>query len=185
MGASVQNRMMHACGTYHSTLRVSSAQLRLMAMAWLCSGTQCTVAALRGEHRCKRCKANVHAAGKDAAWKFPHAAHGGAGETMRGAAGRALDAALAPDAELQTWFVGRSPCMHHACPAGWTATGGGQGAGAAGGASTLFFHRAQLIRGVPALRAGSGLVEFVWLTKAELGTRLADADLVSQLQKAL
>ncbi len=139
-----------------------------------------------GEHRGKRSEAGVHAAGKDAAWGFPHAAHGGVGETMRGAAGRALDAALAPDAELQTWFVGRSPCMHHAYPAGWRATGGGQDGGAAGGAGAgIFFHRAQLIRGVPALRAGSGLVEFVWLTKAELGSRLADADLVAQLQKAL
>ena len=157
-------------------------------------------------------------AGKGGRWRFPQAAHAG-GETMRGAAQRALEAALAPDPELQTWFVGRSPCLHHpalgeefskrkrprakAPKAGATpaaAEGGAQGGAggdapraevgdpkpaAAEGGQTLFFHRAQLIRGVPALRAGSGFTDYAWLTKAELGTRLADAALVEQLQKAL
>ena len=157
-------------------------------------------------------------AGKGGRWRFPQAAHAG-GETMRGAAQRALEAALAPDPELQTWFVGRSPCLHHpalgeetskrkrprakAPKAGATpaaAEGGTQGGAggdapraevgdpkpaAAEGAQTLFFHRAQLIRGVPALRAGSGFTDYAWLTKAELGTLLADAALVEQLQKAL
>lgn len=112
---------------------------------------------------------------------------------MRAAAQRALDASLAPHAELQTWFVGRSPCLHHPAPpdapasgAKALAKGGGGGAvGDEGSARTLFFHRVQLIRGVPALKAGSGLAEFAWVTKAELGDRLDDPTLVAQLQKAL
>lgn len=94
---------------------------------------------------------------------------------MRAAAQRALDATLAPDRALQTWFVGRSPCLHHPAPVG---SGGG-------GGETLFFHRAQLIRGKPRLRAGSGLAEFVWATKAELEARLGDAELAAQLRRAL
>ena len=167
-------------------------------------------------------------AGKGGRWRFPQTPHA-TGETMRAAAQRALEAALAPDPELQTWFVGRSPCLHHpalvaefskrkkAKAKGLKAKGeksepaaaeGGAEGGASGGTlkakgestkpsaaegeaqggaggETLFFHRAQLIRGVPALRAGSGFTDYAWLTKAELGTRLEDAALVEQLQKAL
>ncbi|KAK9834148.1 hypothetical protein WJX81_002814 [Elliptochloris bilobata] len=134
----------------------------------------------------------VRTAGKGGRWRFPQTAQAD-GETMRAAAQRALEAALAPNPELQTWFVGRSPCMHHPAAAAkdpktkpsksQSAEGAGEGGG--GSCGTLFFHRAQLITGVPALRAGSGFTDYAWLTKAELGTRLEDAALVEQLHKAL
>lgn len=111
-------------------------------------------------------------------WVFP-AAENQAGESMRATAERALAEALTEDAGVQPFFVGNAPTGHHAPAAAPAAATG------AGGGETLFFHRCQLIRGTPALRAGGAWGDHAWVAKDELGEYVKDPALLELLQKML
>lgn len=107
-------------------------------------------------------------------WQFPTVPHI-AGETMRSAGERALAETLTQGG-LKTYFLGNSPCGH--APT--------EGLGA--GAGTLFFHRAQLIRGSPAVSqdAPFGIQDFAWVTKSEVPEyKLRDPGLQELLQGLL
>lgn len=100
------------------------------------------------------------------AWQFPAAVNSG-DETIRQTAERALAGAMRPGPKV--YFVGNSPAGH--C--------------AADGGSTLFFHRAQLIKGDLALRPGAA-EDYAWVAKDELEAYLGDRPAVhSLLQKML
>lgn len=90
------------------------------------------------------------------------------GETMRQTAESALAEAVDTSA-VQPYFVGNAPAGHVQL--------GEQG--------TLFFHRCQLIQGIPALQGSSGYSDFVWVAKDEFGEYIQQPDVLSLLQKML
>lgn len=103
----------------------------------------------------------------DASWTLPQAENA-EGETMRQTAERALAEAVQLEG-VQPFFVGNAPGGHHA----------------PGDSTTLFFHRAQLIAGAPALRQGGPWGDHVWAAKDELGEYIRDPALVELLQRML
>lgn len=91
-----------------------------------------------------------------------------------------------PFALVQTFFVGNAPMGHHAAGGGsGSGSGGAAKAVAAAAGNTLFFHRCQLIQGVPALQAGGPWGDHAWVAKDELGDYIKDAQLLELLQKML
>lgn len=107
---------------------------------------------LNGEDMQKKQAARFANAGSGprSGWTFPQAAHEQEG-TIRQTAERALDQALAASQARQVYFVGNSPAGHNEYED-----------------ATVFFHRAQLIKGDVALKSGSAYSDHVWVTKAEL-----------------
>lgn len=104
-------------------------------------------------------KANGH-------WEFPHV-HLEAGENTRTGAERALREVLGNDG-FQPYFVGNAPAGHVALTNG-----------------TFFFHRCQLIQGVPALVPGGQWGDVAWAAKDELGEYIKDQNTLELLQKML
>lgn len=105
---------------------------------------------------------------KGGAWALPQQENV-EGETIRQTAERALGDAVDTEA-AQPFFVGNAPAGH---------------VGLAGDAGTLFFHRCQLIQGVPELKGGSGYGEHVWVAKDELPEYITEQAVLEVMQKML
>ncbi|BDA44260.1 probable 39S ribosomal protein L46, mitochondrial at C-terminar half [Coccomyxa sp. Obi] len=94
--------------------------------------------------------------GSEEAWHFPERSHE-PGETIRQTAEGALADVLTDDEGRQVYFIGHSPAGYGRYP-GWD----------------LFFHRAQLIKGIATLRPGGSVHDFAWVTKEELPEYIKD-----------
>ena len=109
------------------------------------------------------------AGGASAEWTFLAAAHR-AGESMRQTAERALEEGVSGEG-MQPFFVGNAPAGH--------------APGAPAPEDTTFFHRCQLIDGVPALKAGGPYSDHAWVAKDELGEYIRRPETLELLQKML
>ena len=90
-------------------------------------------------------------------WTFPRAAWSQEA-TIRRTAEDALKQALAPSQVRQVYFVGNSPAGHKEDVD-----------------ATVFFHRAQLIKGEVALKQGGAYSDYVWATREELPQYVEDS----------
>jgi large subunit ribosomal protein L46 len=125
-------------------------------------------------------------------WSFP-IAEPEKDESTRLAAERALSEALAPDARMQRFFVGNAPAGHAELAVEGTTSFKGEGHGEgdertcekADEGRLLFFHRCQLIKGQPALRAGGPYTDLAWVARDELGDYIKNQTLLDLLHKML
>jgi large subunit ribosomal protein L46 len=101
----------------------------------------------------------VSGGSSDGVWHFPASAHQ-PGEEIRKAAEVALAEVLTDDQDRQVYFIGHSPAGHANYPG-----------------ATVFFHRAQLIKGMVALRPNTRCYDYVWVTKEELPQYIEDEEL--------
>jgi large subunit ribosomal protein L46 len=106
--------------------------------------------------------------GGSGGWELPAVALGPE-ETTRAGAERALREALG-EGGFEPYFVGNAPAGH----VGMASKGG-----------SVFFHRCQLITGVPALAADAPWAEVVWAAKDELEEYIKDPETLELLQKML
>ena len=107
--------------------------------------------------RTKNC--TFHAGtGPRTGWTFPQVAYSQEA-TIRQTAESALEQALAPSHVRQVYFVGNSPAGHSEYEDG----------------ATVFFHRAQLIKGEVALKQGGAYSDYVWATRSELPEYVEDS----------
>ena len=90
-------------------------------------------------------------------WGFPQVIYSQEA-TVRQTAENALAQALAPSHGRQVYFVGNSPAGHRECED-----------------ATVFFHRAQLIKGEIALKQGGAYSDYLWATRAELPEYIEDS----------
>ena len=88
--------------------------------------------------------------GSRSGWTFPQVAYSQEA-SLRQTAENALEQALASSHMRQVYFVGNSPAGHSEYED-----------------ATVFYHRAQLIKGEVALKPGGAYSDYVWATRAEL-----------------
>ena len=90
----------------------------------------------------------------DASWQFPQTEHI-VGETMRQTAERAVKETVQEGPQI--YFVGNSPMGHvEQCD------------------TKAFFHKAQLIKGLAALKQDAAVVDFAWIAKDEMPNYIQD-----------
>ena len=100
----------------------------------------------------------IHAGtGPNTGWNFPQVAYSQEA-TIRQTAESALEQALAPSHVRQVYFVGNSPAGHSERED-----------------ATVFFHRAQLIKGEVALKQGGAYSDYIWATRSELPEYVEDS----------
>ena len=114
-------------------------------------------------------------------WEFP-SVELQEGETTRKGAERAL--AQVTDLEgFQPYFVGNAPAGHLTTTVARSVVEDDSG----GPRMTVFFHRCQLIKGIPKLneQARSQWNELVWVSKDELEEYIKDEGMLNLMQKML